>query len=274
MTARIDFGFTKVEEKTIKLGAAYYKLEKVDALERALAVAQALYIIQEHHYGDGTRGSYRDALIHYGFTDRSGTAPIDPALRSLYKDILTNQGEVTVWWNGLHQVDRDHWTSVRSIHRYWKEAKSAADASDEPDDEGDGDESRTRARRGNGRRKPATERLTINAPTGASMDEVERIAQAALHRPSAERLYQTEAEAAEAEAAAFEVVEAKPTLLGAIEQVWSLIDDPSQWPSTAKATRAQNLLRKALMAVMDALKESGAPPKVRRSRKTAPAAEA
>jgi hypothetical protein len=50
------------------------------------------------------------------------------------------------------------------------------------------------------------------------------------------------------------------TLTSAIDAVWALIDNPTHWPATVKATRAQKQLRKALVTVIDVLKADIAEP--------------
>jgi hypothetical protein len=169
------------------------------------------------------------------------------------KELLDNQAAVTEWWATVHDVDKDHWLSARAIHRHWKEAtaeaKFAAYTSDGPNYDDDNNDEPRRTARDNSRRRrtPATERITIRTPRGASAAEIAR--------PSADRMEARMAEEAERESL---TLVQPASLPDAIRAVLALIDDPTQWPETRRTETVVKRLRKALCDAIDLLNATAA----------------
>lgn len=134
-------GLSDEEDKEIReCGQIFQAVHLVKTpLDTALRLARAIKRLRDAHYGSGERGAYGDALVQYGFTDRTGEKPVDESIRNSYEDLRTHEAEVRAWWATVPEQKKRHWMSARAIHRQWKKWKKAQ-ANPQPEDPDTGPE--------------------------------------------------------------------------------------------------------------------------------------
>lgn len=118
----MDLGLSKEVEERLRKGAELYRVTYLDNIDTVFEIAACIEILRTANYGTGVQGSFADALVQYGFTNRDG-GPIDKSIRSNYKALLDHEEDVRAWWNSKRAHEKRDWDSARAIYRNWQASK-------------------------------------------------------------------------------------------------------------------------------------------------------
>lgn len=127
----IELNLTADEEQLVRAGAALYKTLHLDTIDNVFVIAKAVDILRRRHIGSGVQGSFNDALIQYGFTNRIGDA-IDPAIRTHLKALLENEESVRSWWGTVEARKKRDWLSAKAVYTNWKKSLKSGAAPKRP----------------------------------------------------------------------------------------------------------------------------------------------
>jgi hypothetical protein len=123
----MELGMNSDEEAAVARGAALYKEHYLNTIDNLFDIARAIDILRRRFLGSGVQGAFGSALTQYGFTDRSGDAPMNDALRSHLKDMLANESAVREWWKAVPALRKRDWLSAKAIYTNWKASLKPVD---------------------------------------------------------------------------------------------------------------------------------------------------
>jgi hypothetical protein len=116
----MELGLTKEEDEFVRRNADSYKKLYVETIDTIFGWAKAIEILRKAHANSGVRGAFTDALIQYGFTDRTGVRPMNKALLSHLTELLKNEAKVRAWWDKVPENKKRFWLSTKAIYVNWK----------------------------------------------------------------------------------------------------------------------------------------------------------
>src|SRR5262245_10673895 len=127
----IELNLSEAENAAVKEAAALYKATYLDTIDNVFKIANGIEILRKRYYGSGVQGNFADALVQYGFVNRSGEA-IDKAIRSHLKSLIDHEVEVRAWWGGVPARTKRDWLSAKAIYIHWKQSLKTDDKPRKP----------------------------------------------------------------------------------------------------------------------------------------------
>jgi hypothetical protein len=122
----MELNLSAEQEAKVREAATLYKTLHLDTIDNVFKIAVGIQILRKEHSRSGVRGKFEQALVQYGFIDRSGKA-VHKSIRSDYTALLEHEQDVRAWWKTADERKRRFWLSARAIHRHWKVSRKPKD---------------------------------------------------------------------------------------------------------------------------------------------------